>query len=436
MRLLFLMLLYLLPSLAFATKRLAVLEFRGVGVEDAVLTILSDSVRKGVLDVTQEQKVDGDELLVMTRENMMDMLGQMGKSAADCQGECEVELARNIGADYVISGEAAKLGELYVLTVKLHETDRGVLLATEILKTKDMEEFIDGAQEKAIIISKKGLKVQQSQPQKNNTQTTVQTTQAEVKSKRTNEQSIEVRNHTFVLIPAGTFQMGCTTGDSDCSELERPVHDVELTRSFYMSQTEVTQGLWKEVMGSNPSRFSSCGDDCPVENVSWNDAAEFSNKLSEMEGLELCYEISPLNIHFKGLDCEGYRLPTEAEWEYAARGGEKYIYAGSNTLDEIGWYKENASTKTHPVCEKKENGYGLCDMSGNVYEWVWDWKGDYSSLKKTDPKGPDFGTERVYRGGAWFFNPLFARVSIRYEFDSSRRSDVLGFRLCRSSVKP
>ena len=441
---------YLLPSLAFATKRLAVFEFRGIGIEEVVLTILSDAVRTGVLDVTQGEKVYGEELLVMTREDMMDLIAQKGKSVEDCWGECEVELARNIGADYVILGEVAKLGELYVLKVKLYETNREGLLATKILKTKDTEELIEGAKEKGGIISKKGLNIQQSQPQRANTTTNAQTIEAEVKEKEIRAPQREVPGSTVMLVPLRTvtlipthkmmfipdtdFELECRKRDNECSSADNSVHEVEQLRSFYMSQTEVTQGLWTKVMGSNPSYFSSCGDDCPVESVSWYEAIEFLNKLSAMEGLEQCYEDLENEIHFKGMDCKGYRLPTEAEWEYAARGGEDYIYAGGSKLSSVGWYLRNSGGKTHPVCKKKKNGYGLCDMSGNVFEWVWDWEGDYPYSKEVDLIGPEHGPARVGRGGSWGSFSLLARVSYLYYDDPSYSFSNLGFRLARSSL--
>ena len=232
-----------------------------------------------------------------------------------------------------------------------------------------------------------------------------------------------------VLIPAGSFDMGCAKGDTQCYRSESPLHEVELTHSFYMMKGEVTQGLWKAVMGSNPSVFSSCGDNCPVDNVNWSDVIKFSNLLNDKLGLERCYERSWTKIY----DCEGWRLPTEAEWEYAARGGTDFKYAGSNHLDEVGWVNEN-SRKVHPICYKRANVYGLCDMSGNVFEWVWDWHGQYSSSKQVDPKGPNTGLGRIIRSGSWRGGARFARVSCRGGIDPSYRSDDLGFRLSRSSL--
>lgn len=248
----------------------------------------------------------------------------------------------------------------------------------------------------------------------------------------------------YVWIPAGRFRMGSPDGEAGRDGDEGPVHEVEITRGFWMKGTEVTQGEWEEVMGNNPSKFQACGKGCPVEQVSWWDAVAYCNALSRREGLEECYEMRGCKgrpgggdyfcegVGFRGLGCRGYRLPTEAEWEYAARAGsETALYTGGMTLrgknhapelDGIAWYggnsgvsyeggwdcsgwpeKQYASTRCgpHPVGQKRPNGWGLYDMLGNVWEWVWDWYGGYSSGRQVDPLGPETGRLRVGRGGSW-----------------------------------
>jgi len=215
----------------------------------------------------------------------------------------------------------------------------------------------------------------------------------------------------MVFVEGGTFQMGSNSGDSD----EKPVHTVTVS-SFYMDKTEVTQAEYRKVMGKNPSYFSdrffdSC-DDCPVENVSWHHANEYAKKV-------------------------GKRLPTEAEWEYAARGGNKskgYRYSGSNQLDAVGWYKNNSDWKTHPVAQKQPNELGLYDMSGNVYEWCSDYYSDsyYRSSPKNDPQGPNSGSSRVLRGGSWRYYDYLCRVADRSGSDSGSRYNYRGFRLVLS----
>jgi formylglycine-generating enzyme required for sulfatase activity len=222
---------------------------------------------------------------------------------------------------------------------------------------------------------------------------------------------------TMVHIPPGTFTMGCKPGRDDveggCDSDESPAHSVTLTQAYYLMEHEVTQGEWQAVMGANPSAYTDCGSRCPVEMVSWDDVQAFIAKVSARDGVT-------------------YRLPTEAEWEWAARGGQEFAYAGSSEVGAVGWYEENSGQETHPVCGKSRNGYGLCDMTGNVWEWVGDWKADYGSASATDPRGPSAGSFRVDRGGCWYDGARIARVAIRNGLDPAFRNSNLGFRLLRS----
>ena len=206
-------------------------------------------------------------------------------------------------------------------------------------------------------------------------------------------------------------------------------------------KSEVTQELYQKVMGENPSYFK--GSQRPVEDLSWYDAVRFANKLSNLEGREECYQIgsgdSP-SVAWSNKDCSGWRLPTEAEWEYAARGNEDYKYAGSNSAHDVAWYgfydegdknRTVTSKGTKDVCTKPKNGFGLCDMSGNVFEWVWDKRGDYSSSSKIDPVGGVESPFRVLRGGSWYGNAMYARASYRHDHLPSARSDIIGFRVLR-----
>lgn len=216
----------------------------------------------------------------------------------------------------------------------------------------------------------------------------------------------------FVLVYGGCFQMGDTFGDGKSNE--KPVHEVCLS-PYYIGKYEVTQGQWKKVMGNNPSFNKPCDDDCPVESVSWHDVQGFIRKLNEMEV------------------ADKYRLPTEAEWEYAARsGGKQEKWAGTNdesSLKEYSWYIGN-STVPNPVGRKKPNALGLYDMSGNVWEWVADWydKNYYSSSPQDDPKGPNSGSEKIIRGGSHYIDPGIVRAAFRKGLDPTARYGV-GFRL-------
>jgi formylglycine-generating enzyme required for sulfatase activity len=238
----------------------------------------------------------------------------------------------------------------------------------------------------------------------------------------------------FVTISPGSFEMGCTAEQSDCNDDEKPAHTVTLSRGFEIQTTEVTQGQYRAVMGTNPSRFSSCGSDCPVEKVSWVDAIEFANALSKKEGLSPAYSGTGDSIRWDK-SANGYRLPTEAEWEYAARAGKATLYSGSNEVGDVAWTKSNSSSKTHKVGTKKANAWGLHDMSGNVWEWCWDrYSGSYySSSSVADPVGATSGVIRVFRGGRWSNDPTFARVAFRDGSVPSYRSGSGGLRLLRTS---
>ena len=211
----------------------------------------------------------------------------------------------------------------------------------------------------------------------------------------------------MIAVKGGTFQMG----SDDWYEWEKPVHQVTLS-DYFIGETEVTQELWSAVMGSNPSGFTG-NMQRPVEQVSWNDCQAFISKLNELTG-------------------EAFRLPTEAQWEYAARGGNQAqgrLYSGSDAIDDVAWYKSNSSSTTNPVKTKAPNELGIYDMSGNVYEWCSDWKGSYSSAAQTDPTGPAKGSGRVSRGGSWNNDPTGCRVASRSYVTPTFSGANLGLRL-------
>lgn len=244
----------------------------------------------------------------------------------------------------------------------------------------------------------------------------------EIKSRHLNSHSENESNSfidslvgKFIRVKGGTFNMGCTSEQTGCFEDEQPVHQVTLS-DFYIAETEVTQAQWQALMGSNPSWFKGC-DNCPVENVSWEDVQEFIARLNSRS----------LN--------QQYRLPTESEWEYAARGGVNsrgYIYAGGKMIEQVGWSNKSSGRKTQPVKGKKPNELGIYDMSGNVREWCSDWYGDYAAESQTNPQGPPHGVFRVFRGGSWGYGPRSCRVSNRNSFTPVDSGSVLGFRLATS----
>ena len=220
----------------------------------------------------------------------------------------------------------------------------------------------------------------------------------------------------FVRIEVGTFRMGAPARRAGRSD-DRSRYTIHISQPFYLGKYEVTQGQWRAVLGDNPSHFTDCGDTCPVENVSWEDAQAFIEELNLREGIRV------------------YRLPTEAEWEYATRAGTRTVYSFGNTKSQLrayGWYRDNSDNTTHPVRGKRPNGWGLYDLHGNVWEWVADWYGDYPSGRVTDPQGPSSGTHRVIRGGGWRYNARDCRTASRGIGMPGFRSSYVGFRLART----
>ncbi len=229
----------------------------------------------------------------------------------------------------------------------------------------------------------------------------------------------------FVYIEPGTFMMGGPAAKPGRWTVEGTQHQVTLTQGYYMQKTEVTQGQWEAVMGSNPSRFSSCGSDCPVENVSWYRVQDFISALNAIEGTDR------------------YALPTEAQWEYAARAGTNTSFANGDItqydnmwvcnydakLDAIGWYCYNSNRRTHQVSQKIPNAWGLYDMHGNVWEWVADFYGNYPSSAVIDPMGPSSGTFRVIRGGSFANFARRCRSAYRIGESPDFRESNIGFRL-------
>ena len=270
-----------------------------------------------------------------------------------------------------------------------------------------------------LMVNAQGIIVRKSSQKQPTTQTTTKTpvkkTSATTSSTNTNRQRIlqELADN-MVYVQGGTFTMGATDEQgSDAEDWEKPAHSVTLS-SYYIGKTEVTQELWQAVMGSNPSRFT--GNRKPVEQVSWKDCQIFISKLNSLTGKK-------------------FRLPTEAEWEFAAQGAIKskdYKYSGSNTLDDVAWYYGNSGKTTHEVGTKSPNELGLYDMTGNVYEWCNDWYGNYSCSPSNNPTGPSSGTYRVDRGGGWRSIARYCRSSYRIHGAPVNRHFDLGLRLCLS----
>ena len=253
----------------------------------------------------------------------------------------------------------------------------------------------------------------------------------------------------FVYVNGGTFTMGNTLGGGSSNEL--PLHQVTVS-SFLIGRFEVTQSQWQAIMGSNPATGYGVGINYPVYNVSWYAILKYCNLRSLAEGLTPVYSISgstnpsswgavpsSSNATWDAAICNwsanGYRLPTEAEWEYAARGGSTnpdYLYSGSDDINLVAWYSSSSGSTTHAVGLKQYNGLSLYDMSGNVWEWCWDWYGSYGLDGQLNPTGPTTGSSRMLRGGYWFYNATYCRVSYRYYNNPYYSYYNYGFRLCRA----
>ncbi len=236
----------------------------------------------------------------------------------------------------------------------------------------------------------------------------------------------------YIFVEGGTFEMGSISGDSD----EKPVHNVTLD-SFYINKHEVTQAEWQSVMGSDSTPNYFKGEDKPVEQISWFDAVEYCNKRSVAEGLTPCYT-NQNGEYTCDFTANGYRLPTEAEWEYAAKGGNKAsngnTYSGNNEITLVTWYNDNSKNTTHDVMKKEPNELGLYDMSGNVWEWCWDWYGAYSSEEQTNPQGANYVSSRVIRGGSWYSGADSCRVTLRGSRVPEKVGSFIGFRVVRSNI--
>ena len=312
------------------------------------------------------------------------------------------------GASYVLIAEAAKAdaNKLFItakiVDVETAKTDR----TDNKLISINADAIQRGCNELAF-----SLLGGVSQASGNSQQTTVNRQQASGNTRGNETFTVNGVSFTMIKVEGGTFRMGATSEQgSDVDSDEKPVHSVTLS-DYYIGETEVTQELWEAVMGSNPSYFK--GSQNPVEKVSWNDCKEFITKLNRLTG-------------------KNFRLPTEAEWEYAARGGNKskgYKYSGSNTIGNVAWYSGNSGKATHNVKTKSPNELGIYDMSGNVWEWCEDYYGGYSSGSQTNPTGPSSGSSRVFRGGGWNGSARSCRVSSRNYDSPGERFNFSGFRV-------
>jgi formylglycine-generating enzyme required for sulfatase activity len=434
---------------AAGVKNVAVVETEVDPQSGAAAKINKAEVRLITAGLRKEavKNLPRDKYNIMTSETVMAQGGAVLEACAD--ENCVITLGSKIGADYIVRGTISKLGTKLTVSVEMFETDDGNLVASsDIVSSEKAAELLEkavaacGEMFRGFVNPLGAVQIPIANSQQQGGGSAVGT---KTVTERGNFKD-DVVGIEMVFVKGGTFKMGCTSEQgSDCSDDEKPVHNVTVS-DFYIGKYEVTQNQWVKVMGSNPSYFK--GGNLPVERVSWNDVQEFILKLNSMTGKK-------------------YRLPTEAEWEYASRGGaigKGYKYSGSNNINYVAWYNVNSGdrvlrdwlfkeyikkndldsyydilesnrNRTRAVGTKSPNELGIYDMSGNVSEWVSDWYGSYSSTAQTNPVGPHSGSGRVTRGGDWGDDNLGCRVSDRSGGDPTSEAGLLGlgFRLVLSS---
>ena len=368
--------LFLAAASSAAKERVSILDFsvsvsaRKVvsGDEGQYLTQQVRDVATGLLDASRFE--------ILTRENILVMLPPGKKDLSECEGQCEVETARNIGSRWHVVGDVKKVGTRLVLSIRLYDVENGSQLGGTSVRQTTVDGLIDNVASAARDLLGR---IPQCVPG------------AAGPGSRPG----------MVAISAGCFEMGSGAGGAD----ERPPHRVCLG-AFRMDATEVTQAAYRAATGSNPSAFAECGADCPVESVTWREADDFCRKL-------------------------GKRLPSEAEWEYAARAGSTtawYWGDDEGSAGDYAWFDGNGDAKTHPVGRRRPNVWGLYDMAGNVWEWTADWYGRYPAGDQQNPAGPQSGSIRVDRGGGATYGAGSLRSACRSGDDPEHRSRVVGFR--------
>ena len=329
---------------------------------------------------------------------------------------------------------ASQSNNLTIKTDRLRLLQELSLPDAQILFEEAIQQELNATAQEFTLHRYNGLPLVQIASRENNEPLTVRTF---------GDQTNQFLQHEMVLIPAGIFWMGALPNDYNAYPDEKPRHKVKITRAIWVGKYPVTQGLWESVMNVNPSDFKGNGVNCPVDQISWNMALRFCNRLSELEGLEPVYEFDK-NSTVCRWNHNGYRLLTEAEWEYVARGGEYHIYSGSDTLENVGWDKYNSEYKgvrfeikfksSQPVGNKQSNAFGLHDMSGNIWEWCWDYyqKDTYLNRETTfDPTGSPSGQNRVLRGGSYRDEPKKCRISYREQNKPNEYYKSFGLRICK-----
>ena len=395
-----------------------------VGVIDLELTSeIPPSAKIALSDELRKELFETGKFNVLERNSMAEILKEQKFQRTDACSEtaCIVEMGKVLGAQKMVAGSLAKLGNTYLLNVRLIDVLTGSIEQFGSDKCKcELEELISSI--KTVAKKLAGMPVEERTRTSTEKEQQLPTRESKPNTER------------MVLIPEGEFLMGSPSGEGGNDE--HPQHKVYLD-AFYIDKYEVTQEEYEKVIGTNPSRFKGAKN--PVESVTWYDAVKYCNARSIKEGLEPCYNEDTWECDFTK---NGYRLPTEAEWEYVCRAGSSGKWSFGNeegVLGDYAWYKSNCGGQTHPVGQKKPNAFGLYDMHGNVWEWCNDWYDEdyYKNSLDKNPKGPNSGEFRVLRGGSWGDYPFNLRTALRYGLiPGSRGLSVvgvsLGFRCSRT----
>ena len=335
---------------------------------------------------------------IMTPQRIQSGLKDVDTPEICAPGRCSLAFAQLLGLERLIEVTVSRRREVKDFRATLYHVEEASIVQTSSMMVRKGEKW-NGLSNSLVQNLAKG-----NQPP------TEQVQWGESSEMVSSVIEVEEEGVSAVLVPAGKYLF-------DASET------IEIT-SFLMMKSEVTQDLYAKIMKKKPSHFVACGQDCPVERVSWYDAIQFANALSKEHERKECYVISSTGIEWKK-DCDGWRLPTEKEWYYAAAGGleNPLPFGGSEGVDESSWYRGNAGGRVHRVCQKKENPFGLCDMSGNVWEWVWD-------QELSSDGNPT--AQRILRGGSWGNRAEKNRTSVRLAYKPVLRNYAIGFRLVRN----
>ena len=423
---------------ASAQPTIAIMDFTGRGVTQDDAAALTDRLRTELVETGKWRVVEREMMNALLAEHAFRMTGCV-------EDKCIVAAGQVIGAAQMVAGSISKVGSVYSVAARVVDVETGEIIETA---TYDHEGDIGG-------LLKTGMRVVAGKLA--NIDAREQPLESGTSSKQQSTLPAEM-----VYVEGGSFMMGSNDGEND----EKPVHQVTLD-GFYVGKYEVTVDQFQQFVSATGYRtdaekgggarvwtgdiwtgikweqkkdanwrnpYFQQTDNSPVTCVSWNDAVTFCNWKSDWEGLTRAYRINGSDVTCN-FEANGYRLPTEAEWEYAARGGSRsqgYKYSGGNNLDEVGWYRDNSNI-AQSVGLKKPNELGCYDMSGSVWEWCWDWFGKYSAVSTTDLHGPNSGKDRVSRGGGWYGAALGARVANRNSCDRSYSNCTIGFRLCRTA---